>query len=228
MTRVLVVEDDRDIALALRVLLRGAGYEIDEAGDGRSAMRAFHAGRPDLVVLDVGLPELDGWQVLERIRDQSDIPVLMLSAHGQEADKVRGLRGGADDYLTKPFGNAELVARVQALLRRVTTASEPTSVHDDGSLRLDPTTREVDLDGKRVELTPIEFRLLFALARHDGQVLTAPQLLAQAWDDPSGIAPERVKYTVRRLRRKLGWDDEGPLASVRGLGYRYRAPSSTH
>lgn len=228
MTRVLVVEDDHDIMLALSVLLRGAGYEIDEAEDGRSAMRAFHAGRPDLVVLDVGLPELDGWQVLERIRDQSDTPVLMLSAHGREGDKVRGLRGGADDYLTKPFSNVELVARVQALLRRATTASEPTSVYDDGLLRMDPQTREVALDGVRAELTSTEFRLLFALVRHAGQILTQPQLLAQAWDDPSGIAPERVKYAVLRLRRKLGWDDEGPVVSVRGLGYRYRAPSPRH
>ena len=118
MSRLLVVEDDPDIALALRLLFTRAGHEVAHAKDGRTGLREAYAERPDLVVLDVGLPEMDGWQVLERLRDVSDVPVLMLTAHGQEADKVRGLRGGADDYLTKPFANAELVARVEALLRR--------------------------------------------------------------------------------------------------------------
>lgn len=224
MTRLLVVEDDRDIALALRVLFRAAGYDVTEAPDGRTAMRAFHDHRPDLVVLDVGLPELDGWQVLERIRDQSDTPVLVLSARGEEADKVRGLRGGADDYLTKPFGNRELVARVQALLRRSGGAPEGADVYDDGLLRLDPTTREVTVDGEAVRLTPTEFRLLATLVRHPGQVLTTGQLLVKAWDDPSGVGADRVKYVVRRLRKKAGWDETGPLECERTVGYRYRTP----
>jgi DNA-binding response OmpR family regulator len=223
-SRVLVVEDDGDIALGLRVVLGQAGYEVAEAGDGRSAMRVFHDVRPDLVVLDVGLPELDGWDVLERIRDQSDTPILMLSARGQEADKVRGLRGGADDYLTKPFGATELVARIQALLRRLPREATQSEVYDDGVLRLDPSTREADVGGRPVHLTSTEFRLLAALVRNPGQVLTPQQLLARAWDDPSGVGPERVKYVVRRLRRKIGWDDAGPLVSVRSVGYRYRPP----
>ena len=116
--RVLVIEDDADIALSIRTVLTRSGFDVTGAADGREGLRDFHAGRPDLVVLDIGLPTLDGWQVLERIRDMSDVPVLLLTAHGQESDKVRGLEGGADDYLTKPFGNRELAARVQALLRR--------------------------------------------------------------------------------------------------------------
>ena len=116
--RVLVIEDDADIALSIRTVLTRSGFDVTRAADGRDGLREFHTGRADLVVLDIGLPTLDGWQVLEQIRDMSDVPVLLLTAHGQESDKVRGLQGGADDYLTKPFGNREMAARVQALLRR--------------------------------------------------------------------------------------------------------------
>src|SRR5256885_7581472 len=123
MSRLLVVEDDADITTALRLLFGSAGYDVVHAGDGRAGLREAYSSHPDLVVLDVGLPEMDGWQVLERLRDVSDVPVLVLTAHGQETDKVRGLRSGADDYLTKPFANAELLARVEALLRRARSAA---------------------------------------------------------------------------------------------------------
>src|SRR5436305_1571247 len=133
MTRLLVVEDDKDIALALRLLLDRSGYSVEHAVDGRTGLRMVHEIHPDLLILDIGLPVMDGWQVLERVRDISDLPILLLTAHGQESDKVRGLRGGADDYLTKPFTNAELVARVEALLRRsVGAASWADEVYDDG------------------------------------------------------------------------------------------------
>jgi len=122
-SRLLVVEDDPDIALAVRLLLTRAGHQVAHAKDGRAGLRDAYTERPELVILDIGLPGMDGWQVLERLRDVSDVPVLLLTAHGQESDKVRGLRGGADDYLTKPFTNAELVARVEALLRRSAGAS---------------------------------------------------------------------------------------------------------
>jgi DNA-binding response OmpR family regulator len=171
---------------------------------------------------------MDGWQVLERLRDVSDVPVLLLTAHGQESDKVRGLRGGADDYLTKPFTNAELVARVEALLRRSAGATSwADEVYDDGVLRIDPASRRTYVDGAEVRLTPTEFRLLNVLVRHVGAVLSPNQLLAQAWDDPTGIGPERVKFAVLRLRRKLGWTDPdaSPIESVRGFGYRYRRPA---
>ncbi|MFI5840492.1 response regulator transcription factor [Catenuloplanes sp. NPDC051500] len=226
MSKLLVVEDDPDIALALRMLFGRAGYDISHASDGRSGLREAYTEKPDLVVLDVGLPEMDGWQVLERLRDVSDVPVLVLTAHGQEAEKVRGLRGGADDYLTKPFANAELLARVEALLRRSSTGqnSWASQVYDDGVVHLDPTRRRVYVKGEEVRLTPTEFRLLNALVRHAGAVLSPNQLLTQAWDDPTGIGQERVKFAVLRLRRKLGWSDpeESPIESVRGFGYRYR------
>jgi DNA-binding response OmpR family regulator len=226
-SRLLVVEDDPDIALALRLLLTRAGHQVAHAKDGRAGLRDAYTERPDLVILDIGLPGMDGWQVLERLRDVSDVPVLLLTAHGQESDKVRGLRGGADDYLTKPFTNAELVARVEALLRRSAgTASWADDVYDDGVLRIDPAARRTYVDGAEVRLTPTEFRLLNVLVRHVGAVLSPNQLLAQAWDDPTGIGPERVKFAVLRLRRKLGWTDPdaSPIESVRGFGYRYRRP----
>lgn len=226
-SRLLIVEDDPDIAMALRLLLTRAGHQVAHAKDGRAGLRDAYTERPELVILDVGLPGMDGWQVLERLRDVSDVPVLLLTAHGQESDKVRGLRGGADDYLTKPFTNAELVARVEALLRRSAgPASWADEVYDDGTLRIDPSARRTFVAGAEVRLTPTEFRLLNVLVRHAGAVLSPNQLLAQAWDDPTGIGPERVKFAVLRLRRKLGWTDPdaSPIESVRGFGYRYRRP----
>lgn len=226
-SRLLVVEDDPDIAMALRLLLTRAGHIVAHAKDGRAGLRDAYTERPELVILDIGLPGMDGWQVLERLRDVSDVPVLLLTAHGQESDKVRGLRGGADDYLTKPFTNAELVARVEALLRRTAgPASWADEVYDDGVLRIDPAARRTFVAGDEVRLTPTEFRLLNVLVRHAGAVLSPNQLLAQAWDDPTGIGPERVKFAVLRLRRKLGWTDPdaSPIESVRGFGYRYRRP----
>ena len=223
--RVLVIEDDADIALAVGTVLSRSGFQMPTSPDGRAGLRAFHDTRPALVILDIGLPGMDGWAVLERIRDLSDVPVLILTAHGHEAEKVRGLRGGADDYLTKPFSMAELTARVQALLRRQRPATARDEIYDDGSVRMDFTTHEVRVNGARVDLTPTEFRLLAALVRHCGQVLSPDQLLEIAWHDPTGIAPDRVKYSVLRLRRKLGTDavPDSPIEAVRSFGYRYRA-----
>ena len=167
--------------------------------------------------------------MLERIRDLSDVPVLMLTAHGREADKVRGLHSGADDYLTKPFGNGELAARVEALMRRPRASQPPAQVYDDGRLVVNFEAREVSVHGTPVALTPIEFRLLTALIRRPSQILGAEQLLELAWHDPIGIGPERVKFAVMRLRRKLG-HDSGPgaaIEAVRGFGYRYVAPHLT-
>jgi DNA-binding response OmpR family regulator len=225
--RVLVIEDDPDIALGIKTVLGKSGFEVASCSDGRDGLRAFHGARPDLVILDIGLPEMDGWTVLERIRDLSEVPVLILTARSLEAEKVRGLRGGADDYLTKPFGNAEFVARVQALLRRQTAADESAAVYDDGSVQVNFGTHEVAVDGAPVELTATEYRLLAALIRHRGQVLSPVKLLDLAWSDPFGVGPDRVKYTVMRLRRKLGaGTDAGPsIEAVRGFGYRYRAGS---
>ena len=225
---VLVIEDDPDVALAIRAVLEGGGLEVLTEGDGRAGLRAFHARRPRMVVLDVGLPVLDGWDVLDRIRDLSEVPVLMLTSHGLENEKVRGLRAGADDYVTKPFSNAELLARVQGLLRRGRAVQDPAAaqVYDDGLLSVGPSGGEVSVGGRPVSLTPTEFRLLAVLVRHPGQVLSPEQLLDQAWQDPAGIGPDRVKFTVMRLRRKLGQHGgQGPpIEAVRGFGYRYRPP----
>jgi DNA-binding response OmpR family regulator len=221
--RVLVIEDDKDIALSIQVVLTRSGFHVFGAGDGREGLRAFHRLDPDLVILDIGLPALDGWSVLERIRDLSDVPVLILTAHGQESEKVRGLHGGADDYLTKPFGNAELAARAATLLRRP-RSSRQDEVFDDGSVRVDFASHEVSVDGAEVELTPIEFRLLAALVRHRGQTLSPGKLLELAWNDPFGVGPDRVKYGIMRLRRKLyGASEiaESRIEAVRGFGYRY-------
>jgi DNA-binding response OmpR family regulator len=198
---------------------------VAESESGRDGVRQFHQNHPDLVILDVGLPDLDGWQVLERIRDMSDCPVLMLTALATERDKVRGLNSGADDYLTKPFSRVELLARLQAVARRQIQRTDPVTAFDDGTLHIDLAHQEVSIDGSAVVLTPTEYRLLATLARHQGQVLSSDQLIELAWDDPSGLAPSRVKYAVLRLRRKLGWGegDEGPIETVRGFGYRYRA-----
>jgi DNA-binding response OmpR family regulator len=223
---VLVIEDEPDIARAIAAVLASGGLEVLTAGDGRAGLRSFHAGRPALVLLDIGLPVLDGWAVLDRIRELSDVPVLILTSRSLEADKVRGLRAGADDYVTKPFGNAELLARVEALLRRRPAAAEPAGdVYDDGLVRVTFGGREVRVADRPVSLTPIEFRLLATLVRHPNQVLSPDQLLAQAWQDPAGVGPDRVKFAVMRLRRKLGPDGaDGRIEAVRGFGYRYRRP----
>ncbi|HLG68604.1 MAG TPA: response regulator transcription factor [Acidimicrobiales bacterium] len=224
---ILVVEDDGDIWRSVEILLRRNGYRPVWAADGTEGLRLLRERSPDLVVLDVGLPKVDGWAVLERIRDHSDVPVILLTARGLETDKVRGLLGGADDYLTKPFSNDELVARVGALLRRSPPTGPVPSVVDDGHVRMDLAHHRVEVGGRDVALTPSEFRLLAALVRHTGQVLSHGQLLELAWHDPTRTGPGRVKFTVLSLRRKLGWTDlaTSPIETVRGFGYRYRHPS---
>ena len=219
---VLAIEDDADIRVLLRTVLGREGYAVAEAATGREGLRTFHETRPDVVILDIGLPDLDGWQVLERIRDMSDAPVLVLTARSSEADKVRGLNAGADDYLTKPFSHVELLARLQAIRRRRPLPGPARARFDDGRIRIDFVRQQTYLDDQPVVLTPTEYRLLSALVRHAGQVLSADQLVELAWDERSNLGPERVKYAVLRLRRKFGWEtDASPLRTVRGFGYRY-------
>ncbi len=231
---ILVVEDDEDIGLALSTLLGRAGYDVVVAADGLEGLRRFHATSPQLVILDIGLPSLDGWTLLDRIRELSEAPILMLTARDTEVDKVRGLRGGADDYLTKPFGNQELLARVEAILRRRGAAGNhaaqaPTRdasvLFDEGGVVIDIANHLVQANGRSVDLTPAEFRLLEVLLRHRGNVLSTEQILQLAWRDPTATGPDRVKFTVLRLRRKLGWSGagDGPIETVRGFGYRFRS-----
>jgi DNA-binding response OmpR family regulator len=225
--RILVVDDDADIRALIAELFQRAGYDTDEAPDGRAALRALFAEHPDLVVLDVNMPVLDGWQTLERIRDVSDVPVLMLTARGGELEKVRGLSHGADDYVTKPFGRQELLARVQALLRRSAGRGESLETYADDVLSIDFAQRAVTVGDRAVSLTPLEFKLLSAFVRHPNQVLSRDQLLELVWGDAFGVSADQVKLYVGYLRRKLDPEtpERAPIETVRGFGYRYR-PSS--
>jgi DNA-binding response OmpR family regulator len=226
--RVLVVDDDDDIRRLVRTLLEGTGASVRDAGSGRDALREFHGWRPDLVVLDVNMPDLDGWTVLERIRDMSEVPVLMLTGRGGELERVRGLQGGADDYVVKPFGKQELVARVQALLRRAGRSASEAERYADSYLAIDWPQARVTVDGREVQLTPLEFRLLSTFVRHPRQVLSREQLLALVWGDALGVGGDQVKLYVGYLRRKLDPDARGspPIETVRGFGYRYTPPAS--
>jgi DNA-binding response OmpR family regulator len=222
--RILVVDDETDIRALLRVLLERSGHAVVEAADGNEALRVFYAEQPELVLLDVSLPGLDGFATLQRIRDLSDVPVVMLTARADELDKVRGLHGGADDYVTKPFGRQELLARVETHLRRQ-PRGETSETYEDDFLAIDFAQRSVVAGGRPVALTPLEFRLLTVFVRNPNQVLSQDQLLELVWGGTRGSAREQVKLYVGYLRRKLGADaaGESPIETRRGFGYCYRA-----
>jgi DNA-binding response OmpR family regulator len=219
---VLVVDDDADVRTLVSELLTRAGYRVTEAEDGRVALRALYEARPDLILLDISMPGLDGWGTLERIRELSDVPVVMVSALGAELEKVRALRAGADDFVTKPFGRQELLARIESVLRRA-PAGEVRGTYSDRLLKVDFAERRVRAGGADVELTPLEFRLLTAFVDHPGQLLGHDQLLELAWGGERGSSRDQVKLYVGYLRRKL----EGAgvpadaIETVRGFGYRY-------
>jgi DNA-binding response OmpR family regulator len=222
MAQILVIDDEPDVALGLRLLLERAGHVVRVARDGREGLRSFFADPAELVLLDVSMPIMDGWETLGRLRDLTDTPILMLTARGLELEKVRGLRGGADDYQTKPWSNQELLARIEVLLRR--TTAEPTAdVYVDGRISIDFSRYVLEVDGREVTLSPLEFRLLAAFVRNRDHVLSHEQLLELAWRDPLAASRDTLKTYVRYLRRKLGWAEGGPIESVRGVGYRYRA-----
>lgn len=225
--RILIVDDERDVRNLLIELVTRAGFEAVEAENGREALRELYASHPDLILLDVRMPELDGWATLARIREVSNVPVLMLTAQSTELEKVRGLKAGADDYLGKPFGRQELIARIAALLRR---SSEPEPAREtfcDGWLEIDRANRAVRVDGREVSLTPLEFRLLSALCDHARNVLSPNQLLELVWGSADGHARDSVKLYVGYLRKKLGERPDGsaPIETVRGFGYRYLPPA---
>jgi DNA-binding response OmpR family regulator len=225
MKTILVVDDEPRIADLARDYLEHAGFAVRLAADGDAALAAVRRDRPDLVVLDLGLPGLDGLDVTRAIRRDSNLPVIMLTARDDELDKLLGLELGADDYLTKPFSPRELVARVRAVLRRVAAASEPAAVERirAGDLTLDLPKMRADVGGRTIDLTPTEFTLLAALARQPGRIFTRSQLL----DAVHGVAFESYERAidthVKNLRRKLEPDPRRPthVLTVYGVGYRY-------
>jgi DNA-binding response OmpR family regulator len=219
---ILVVDDDPKIAQLVRAYLEREGFAVVTAGDGLAALAAVGELRPRLIVLDLMLPELDGLSVARRVREESEVPILMLSARGSVADRVHGMAEGADDYLAKPFSPAELVARVKAILRRTATpvAREPLRLDD---LVIDPERHEVVRDGDRLVLSTVEFRLLVTLVEANGRVLSREALLDALYGAAEGEAVDRtIDVYVRRLRERLGDAPEQPryVATVRGIGYR--------
>ena len=212
-----VVEDEEVIAAAVAARLRAEGFAVECAHDGPAGVELCRRVRPDLVVLDVMLPGFDGLEVCRRVQRERAVPVLMLTARGEETDVLVGLGVGADDYMTKPFSPRELVARVRALLRRVERRAAPAGAPVRvGTLELDPASRRVSVDGREVHLTPTEFDLLALLAARPGVVYTREQLLADVWGWRDGSGQRTVDSHVRGLRRKLG---AGRVRTVHGVGY---------
>jgi DNA-binding response OmpR family regulator len=219
---ILVVDDDPKIAQLVRAYLEREGFAVVTVGDGLAALAAVGERRPRLIVLDLMLPELDGLSVARRVREESDVPILMLSARGSVADRVHGIAEGADDYLAKPFSPAELVGRVKAILRRTATpvTREPLQLDD---LVIDPERHEVVRHGERLVLSTVEFRLLVALVEADGRVLSREALLDALYGAAEGELVDRtIDVYIRRLRERLGDAPEQPryVATVRGIGYR--------
>jgi DNA-binding response OmpR family regulator len=224
---VLVVDDEPTIVEVVSRYMERAGYETLTAADGPEALRLAGQHDPDLVVLDVMLPELDGLEVMRRLHDGDGrpVPVILLTARGEESDRLVGLRRGADDYVVKPFSPAELVARVDAVLRRATPpAAETEPPIEVGPLRIDPGMRTVELDGREISLTQREFDLLAFLAASPGQVFSRDQLMEAVWNFPFYTDTSTVTVHVRRLRAKLGDDPGKPrfIETVWGVGYRLR------
>jgi two-component system alkaline phosphatase synthesis response regulator PhoP len=224
---ILVVDDEPTILNTVEAYLEGEGYTVHTALDGPSALKAARAFRPHLVVLDIMLPGIDGLEVLRRLRQESDVYVLMLTARADETDRIVGLTVGADDYLTKPFSPRELVARVKAILRRGRGADSGEQMLAFARLRIDPDARRVWKDDAPVDLTPIEFDLLYALIRHRGRVLSREQLIEQVWGYDYYGDDRVVDVHIGRLRKKIEDDPANPalVVTARGVGYRFEGES---
>jgi two-component system, OmpR family, alkaline phosphatase synthesis response regulator PhoP len=228
MPRILVVDDEAQIVELLRSYLRRDGFDVDEAADGEAALAAAARLRPDLIILDLMLPKMDGREVCRRIRETANTPIIMLTARDEETDKLLGLELGADDYITKPFSPREVTARVRAVLRR--GSRETVEVVRAGDLTIDLRAHEVSLGGRRVELTPTEFRLLETMAGHPNQVFTRMQLI----DRVQGHAFEGYERTVdahiKNLRGKVEPDPKAPryIVTVYGVGYKFQTGDGRH
>jgi DNA-binding response OmpR family regulator len=226
--KILIVEDETKIAELVRLWLEQAGYACATATSGLEALQTFFYTRPNLVILDLALPQMDGWMVCERIRELSDVPIMMLTAKTDEADKVRGFSLGADDYVTKPFSFPELVARVQALLRRANRPStgELTGVvkiYTHADLMLDTENHQATLHGRELKLTRTEFKLLSFMMQHAGQLLSHNQILEAVWGPTYRDEVDSLRMYIRNLRRKLEDDhsDHHYIETEHGMGYRF-------
>lgn len=224
--RILVVDDEVHVQRLLRMYLQQAGYEVQTCGDGPTALAAVRQFRPDLMVLDLMLPGMGGIEVCRLVRQQRDIPIIMLTARSTEQDRLQGLRDGADDYVTKPFSPPEVVLRVEAVLRRVQPGTDDAArVLEVGPVRLDPDLRLVTISGDEVALTPTEFRLLETFLGSPGRTFTRQQLLDHIASPDFGGFDRNVDVHVANLRRKLGLQPS-PIHTVYGVGYRYQAGNS--
>jgi DNA-binding response OmpR family regulator len=221
--KILLIEDDAEFSNLTRIWLTNAGYEVFSAQDGVEGMRRVYSNRPNLVLLDANIPKMDGWEVCRRIRDMSDIPVMMVTVNNKKADKLRGFNLGADDYVTKPVDFRELIARIQAILRRTNHANienEPSNFHN-GEIEIEWRSRQVFVRGKRVKLSPTEFRILSCLIKNRGWIVTHEQLLEKAWG-PNYIGDKSfVKLYIRYLRQKIEENPHTPklILTERGVGY---------
>lgn len=223
--RILVVDDEERMVRFIRLNLEHDGFQVSEAFNGKEAIQKIRDVTPDLILLDVMMPDLDGFEVLETVREVSNVPVIMLTAKGEEDDRVRGLELGADDYVTKPFSPRELVSRVKAVLRRTEGASG--SMHGlievDNRLKIDFDRREIWLEGKLVKLRPTEYRMLYHLVQNAGWVVTHDQLLTKVWGYEYRDEPHYVRLYINYLRQKLEADPSNPkyILTERGVGYRF-------
>ncbi len=224
----LVVDDERRYRELLDMNLSRRGYHVLQAVDGLSALNAVELEEPDLVVLDLKLPDMDGYEVCRRIREHSTVPIIMLTAQAEQEQKIRGLKVGADDYITKPFSAEELLARVEAVLRRAETArgTSVSPTFDGGDLHIDFDQRRVTLRGQEVELSPGEYRLLQQLAVNAGRVMFQDELLRRVWGPGYSGATALLQTAIRRLRRKIEDDPASPhyIVTKRGVGYLFSKP----
>jgi len=225
MKTILVVEDEPSIAQIAADYLRHGGFGVITASNGVDALAQARAQRPDLVVLDLGLPRLDGLEVAKTLRREGDVPIIMLTARIDEADRLAGLELGADDYITKPFSTRELIARIKAVLRRFERPSTP-SVISFEEILIDAGAMQLKVRGELTTTTATEFRRLDYLARHPGRVFSRDHLLDAVWGDARFVTPRSVDVYVRRIREKIEVDPEDPryLKTVRGAGYRFELP----
>jgi DNA-binding response OmpR family regulator len=219
MPTVLIADDEKNILQLARMYLQAEGFSVETASTGKEALEKVKLARPDLLVLDLMMPEMDGWEVCRRLRKESDLPIIMLTARGDDVDKIVGLELGADDYMTKPFNARELVARVKAVLRRYTVGKTPEKVLQVGDLRIDPERHEVTIADRPIELRPKEFELLTTLARNPGVVFDRERLLKLAWGYDYYGDSRTVDVHVTWLREKLR-DSSARIQTVWGVGYK--------